>query len=166
MNISQRSNSHHSLQANFQPHESMQDAYKTQSDLPEPSVCPQCSAIYQQGHWLWGKTPAGAHAATCPACRRKKDHSPAGFLTLRGGFLWEHRGEVMDLVNQVEKRERAEHPLKCIMSIEEMENAILVTTTDIALAKAIAESIQSVYKGSLRQHFNADQKLLRIEWMH
>ena len=142
------------------------DAYKSRGKLPEPSVCPQCGAIFHQGRWQWGKTPDGAHSAMCPACHRIHDHFPAGFVTLKGNFIWEHRDEVMNLVHNQEKRERLEHPLKRIMDIQEKADEILITTTDIHLARSIGDALHHAYKGSLAYHYNQAQNLLRVEWVH
>lgn len=97
------------------------DAYKTKGKLLEPTVCPQCNAVFHEGRWQWRELPAEPHQKTCPACHRINDHFPAGFITLEGAFLLTHRDEIMQLVHHVEERERAEHPLKRIMAIEKEE---------------------------------------------
>ncbi|MEK7843754.1 MAG: BCAM0308 family protein, partial [Pseudomonadota bacterium] len=110
--------------------ERVHDAYKAKGKLPEPTVCPQCSAVFHEGRWQWRQAPADAHRETCPACHRLHDHYPAGFVTLQGEFFHAHRDEIMHLVHNEEKRARAEHPLKRIMAVEEKDAATLVTTTD------------------------------------
>lgn len=160
-------------QAGFHPirhdrllQEQVHDAYKAKGKLPEPSVCPQCGAVFHKGRWQWISAPSGAHAATCPACNRMHDHFPAGFLTLKGDFVKSHRDEVMNLVHNEEKRERAEHPLKRIMAVEESGDDVLVTTTDIHLARSIGDALHHAYQGELAYHYNPEQNLLRVEWAH
>ena len=161
------------LQAGFHPirhdrllQEQVHDAYKSKGKLPEPSVCPHCKAVFHQGRWQWLKTPVGAHPETCPACHRIHDHYPAGYITLKGDFLQSHREEIMNLVHNEEKRERTDHPLKRIMDVEEKGDEVLVTTTDIHLARSIGDALHHAYQGKLDYHYNAEQNLLRVEWVH
>jgi NMD protein affecting ribosome stability and mRNA decay len=146
--------------------EQVHDAYKIKGKLHEPTVCPQCGAVFHEGRWQWIKAPAGAHQHACPACLRIHDHYPAGFLTLEGNFFSGHRGEIMHLVHNEEKRERAEHPLKRIMAAEEKDGKMVVTTTDIHLARMIGEALHQAYQGELEFHYNPEQNLLRVNWTH
>jgi hypothetical protein len=146
--------------------ERVHDAYKLKGKLPEPSVCPQCGAVFHEGRWQWITAPAGAHKETCSACHRIHDHFPAGFVTLKGLFFNTHRDEIMHLVHNEEKRERSEHPLKRIMEVEDQGYSTLVTTTDIHLARGIGEAIHRAYKGELKYHYNPEQNLLRVSWAH
>lgn len=142
------------------------DAYRAKGKLPEPSLCPQCGAVFHHGRWQWMEAPAGAHARSCPACQRIHDHFPAGFLRMQGDFMRQHREEVINLVRNIEKREKTEHPLKRIMAVTEQGGEILVTTTDINLARSIGDALHHAYQGNLEYHYNAEQNLLRVEWMH
>jgi len=142
------------------------DAYKAKGKLTEPTVCPDYGAVFHQGRWQWLEAPAGAHSATCPACHRIHDHFPAGFVTLKGSFVQEHRDEIMNLVHNEEKRERTEHPLKRIMDVDERGDEVLVTTTDIHLARSIGDALHHAYQGNLECRYNPEQNLLRVEWMH
>ena len=144
--------------------EKVHDAYKAKSKLPEPTVCPQCNAVYHQGRWQWLATPANAHQEVCPACHRIHDHFPAGFLTLEGAFFLAHRDEIMHLVHNEEKHQRAEHPLKRIMEVEEKADSTLITTTYIHLARGMGESIHHSYQGELEFHYNPEENLLRVNW--
>lgn len=146
--------------------ERVHDAYKLKGKLAEPTVCPQCGAVFHQGRWQWMKAPAGAHQETCSACHREHDHYPAGYLTLQGVFFLTHRDEIMNLVHNEEKRERAEHPLKRIMATEEKGGMTLVTTTDMHLARGIGEALHHAYKGELNYHYNPEENLLRVTWTH
>lgn len=140
------------------------DAYKIRGKLPEPTVCPQCSAVFQQARWQWLQAPANAHPHHCPACQRTLDNYPAGFLTLEGDFLKTHHDEILHLVQNFENREKSEHPLQRIMATEEQDNSLLITTTDIHLARGIGEAIHSAYQGDLDLHYNQDENLLRVHW--
>ena len=148
----------------FQEH--VHDAYKAKAKPLEPTVCSQCGAVFHAGRWQWSQAPANAHQETCPACHRIHDHYPAGFLTMKGEFFQSHRDEIMHLVHNHEKHERAEHPLKRIMAVEEKDGATLVTTTDIHLARGMGEALHHAYQGELQFHYNPEQNLLRVSWTH
>ena len=145
--------------------EQVHDTYKIKAKLPEPTVCSQCGAVYHEGRWQWRKAPADAHQHDCPACQRIHDHFPAGYLTLQGDFLSDHHDEISQLVRNVEKREQVEHALKRIMAVEEQDDGtMLITTTDIHLARGIGEAIHHAYQGDLEFHYNPDENLLRVYW--
>ncbi len=146
--------------------ERVHDAYKARGKLREPSVCSQCGAVFHKGRWQWLDAPPDAHRTLCPACNRIHDHYPAGFLTLKGEFFRSHRGEIMNLLKNLEKRERAEHPLKRIMAVEEKDGTTLVTTTDIHLARTLGDALQHAYQGDLEYYYNDEQNLLRLKWVH
>jgi hypothetical protein len=146
--------------------ERVHDAYKAKRKLEEPAVCTQCGAVFHQGRWQWLAAPENARRATCPACHRIHDDFPAGFLTLQGDFYQSHRAEVMHLIRNHEKHERAEHPLQRIMAVEEKNGKTLVTTTDIHLARGIGEALHHAYHGELEFHYNPEQDLLRVSWVH
>lgn len=146
--------------------ERVHDAYKLKGKLHEPTVCPGCGAVFHEGRWQWKSAPAGAHQEMCSACHRIHDHYPAGYLTLQGVFFLSHRDEIMNVVHNVEKRERAEHPLKRIMGVEEKGGITLVTTTDIHLVRSMGEALHHAYKGELKYHYNPEENLLRVNWTH
>ena len=70
----------------------------------------------------------------------------------------------MQLVHHEEKYQRAEHPLKRIMEIEEKPDSTLITTTDIHLARGMGEKIHDSYQGELEFHYNPQENLLRVNW--
>jgi len=79
----------------------------------------------------------------CPACHREQDDYPAGYLSLKGGFINCHREEVMNLILNREMRDRTERPLKRIMGIVESEDEELVAITDIHLARGLGGCLAS-----------------------
>lgn len=147
--------------------EFVHDAYKAKGKLSEPTTCPQCHAIFHKGRWQWGQVPAGTHYAVCPACRRLHDHYPAGFLTLQGEFFAVHYEQVVSLIHNFERQQQAEHPLRRIMNMEEKKDGgLLVTTTDIQLARSLGEALHRAYQGQLKFHYNQQENLLRVSWTH
>jgi len=144
--------------------EEIHDTYQLKSKLAEPTVCSQCQAVYHQGRWQWSIAPTNAHQGICPACHRIRDDYPAGYLSLQGAFFLDHREEIMHLVNNHEKHQRAEHPLKRIMKIEQGTDSTLITTTDIHLVRGIGEAIHHAYQGDLEFHYNPEENRLRVHW--
>ena len=144
--------------------ERVHDAYEAQAKLPSPTVCEQCGAVYSEGRWQWQPRPEGAHTATCPACHRIHDDLPAGFVSIDGDFFDAHHAEIVELVRNVEKRQKSEHPLQRIMHVAEKDGGVLVTTTDIHLAHGIGQALTHAYKGELESHYNEGEKLLRVTW--
>mgnify|MGYP001110132746 CR=1 FL=1 len=144
--------------------ETRHDAYKAKHKLPEPTVGPQCGAVFHAGRWQWLARPAQAHEEMCPACHRMHDHYPAGFVTVGGAYFKDHREELLHLMRNEEARAKAEHPLKRIMAIADEADGVLVTTTDIHLARGIGEALHHAHQGELEYHYNEQENLLRVVW--
>ena len=144
--------------------EAVHDTYKTKGKLPEPTLCPDCGAVFHEGRWQWLEKPANAHQASCPACHRMRDRFPAGYVSLGGAFLAAHEAEILQLIRNREAREKAEHPLQRIMAIEKTKHGTQITTTDIHLARGIGEALHHAYQGELEFHYNPEQNLLRVNW--
>lgn len=140
------------------------DAYKAKHKLPEPTLCPQCGAVFHEGRWQWAAKPVKAHEELCPACHRIHDEFPAGYVTISGSFFKEHRDEMLQQIKNDESKAKAEHPLERIIKIEEQDGGIQVTTTGIHLARAIGEALHHAYKGELEFHYNEQENLLRVVW--
>lgn len=144
--------------------ERVHDPYKMRRKLPEPTVCPQCQAVYRDGRWEWGDRPADAHEELCQACHRINDKYPAGELTLKGDFLRRHRLEVEHLARNEERLENGEHPLNRIMAIEDRGEDLLITTTDIHLPRRIGDALHRAYEGELDYHYDEESHFIRVSW--
>lgn len=144
--------------------EPVHDPYLDREKLEEPAVCSDCGAVYHDGRWQWITPPTHALQTRCTACRRIHEHLPAGYVSVGGDFTRQHREEVLNLIRNVERREKAEHPLQRIMAIEDQDGGLEVTTTDIHLARGIGEALRHAYRGKLDFHYNKEQYLLRLRW--
>ena len=140
------------------------DPYKARGKPPEPTICPQCQAVFHDGRWRWGPPPPGAHQTLCPACHRIADKFPAGTVTLAGTFLPSKKAEILHLAHHQEEAEKAEHPLDRIMSIDESSDAIVINTTDIHLPRRIGEALKRAFQGKLDVAFEKDGYFVRVNW--
>ncbi len=145
-------------------HEHVHDPYRMRKKIQEPAFCSQCDAVYDKGRWIWSERPAGAKAESCPACKRIGDNQPAGIVNLSGDFLAEHNDEVINLARNEEEKEKGQHPLHRIMSIEDGKDGTTITTTDIHLARRIGEALKSAYDGDLDYHYEEEAYFIRVNW--
>ena len=141
------------------------DPYKARGKLSEPTVCPQCAAVFAQGRWQRADAPPqDAHRELCPACHRINDKFPAGELRLGGAFLAVHAKEIIALARNTEAAESREHPLQRIMAIDETGEGVVITMTDIHLARRIGHAIVAAYKGDLDTHYDEAGYFVRMTW--
>lgn len=145
--------------------ERVHDPYKTRLKLTEPTVCPQCGAVYRAARWQWAEQPpTDAAEEMCQACHRINDKYPAGEVTLSGQFLKEHEDEIVHLIRNTEKAENGEHPLHRIMDIATQPGGMLVTTTDIHLPRRIGQAIFNAYEGDFDFNYDKEGYFVRVTW--
>lgn len=146
--------------------ERVHDPYMARSKPDDPALCPQCGAVFHDGRWQWlSQVPEGAHEARCPACQRIHDRVPAGFLQLRGDFFAGHREEILRLVNNKVETQKAQHPMKRIMAIEEQgDDGVMITFTDTHLPRGVGEAIERAYEGELDIHYTEEAGIVRVYW--
>jgi NMD protein affecting ribosome stability and mRNA decay len=145
--------------------EHIHDPYKTSRKLPEPTVCPECGAVFHDGRWQWiTPPPAEAHRTQCQACHRIRDQYPAGVIRLHDEFVRQHRAELLNLVRHHEEDEKREHPLHRIMKIEEQPVALMITTTDIHLPRRIADAVRHAYDGNVKITYDEEGYFVRVDW--
>jgi hypothetical protein len=140
------------------------DSYRGSRKPGASVVCPDCRAVFRRGRWRTGAAPRSPLLERCPACRRLREHLPAGYVTLSGEFLAGHRGEILQRLRHCEAAERARHPLERIMAIEETPRGTLVTTTGTHLARRIGAALRDAYKGQLALRYSREENLLRVSW--
>jgi hypothetical protein len=140
------------------------DTYRSRGKLREPLVCSGCGAVFLDGRWSWTAAPPGAHQGVCAACQRIADRFPAGRIEIGGAFFSEHRGEILNLVRNVEATEKKERPLERIMSIEDGGDQAVVTTTGIHVARRIGESLAHSYQGEFDFRYGDGEESIRVSW--
>jgi len=140
--------------------------YYEEQKYPEPTVCPRCGLIYQDGRWQLPETTPDArpHESLCPACRREMDRNPAGLVYLTGGYFADHREEILNLARNQEQAARSTRPLQRIMWIEDRDDGVEIATTSSHLATRIAKAVESACKGSLTIKQAPQEPLVRCYW--
>lgn len=135
--------------------------------VPEDSPCPDCGASYRDGRWTWQPTPPPSYKSVCPACERIASRYPAGVLHVEGAFAAPHRDELIALVRNVEERERADHPLKRVMTIETTEDGFVAETNDAKLVQTLGRALRKAYAGRLVHSPTTAEKdnLVRVRWI-
>ena len=146
--------------------EEIHDPYQARGKLSEPTVCPGCGAVYHKGRWQWKVDYIGdADEVMCPACKRIEDNMPAGILTLSGAFLDGHKDEILKLVQHKVEEEKAGHPLKRLMAIEDgPEGDVVLTFTDTHLPRGTGQAIERAYDGNLDIQYTKESNLVRVYW--
>jgi NMD protein affecting ribosome stability and mRNA decay len=144
--------------------EKRHDAYQQRGKWREPTLCPECGALFTNGRWNWGKAPANANSTLCPACRRILDNLPAGYIQLKGEFFQNHYDEILNLTRNIEQQEKNERPLERIMAIADESDHTMVTTTGIHIARRIGEALSRSYNGDFSFQYADGEKSIRVSW--
>jgi NMD protein affecting ribosome stability and mRNA decay len=145
--------------------EDSHDPYRLQAKPREPTYCPACGAVFEEGRWQWKeRLSSKAPQRLCSACQRIRDGLPAGYLQIDGEFAREHRTELHNLIAHRAERAKAEHPMQRIMAITEQGDGLEVTTTDVHLARDLGEALHRAYHGELALRYGEGQMLLRAHW--
>ena len=123
-----------------------------------------CGAVRYEGRWTFRAPPlADLAASRCPACQRIADREPAGTLHVPADFL-AHRDEVVNMIRNVEEKERAEHALERVMEIAEEGGRMTVTTTGIHIAREIAHKLARRFHRKARLHYAGDESRVEVDW--
>lgn len=141
------------------------DTYRIRVKLPDPTLCTDCGAVFMKGRWVWAKAPQKANKAVCPACRRIADRFPVGRIEMQGGFFAAHHDEILNLVQNVEQREKATHPLERIMVIEDNRDHAVVTTTGIHVARGIGSALSNAYNGEITMRYLDSETGIQVRWV-
>ncbi|WP_371919588.1 BCAM0308 family protein [Pseudomonas sp. BBP2017] len=132
------------------------------------AIYPQCGTVYQAGNWTWKRPEStvidDAKTVTCPACQRIDVNMPAGTVTLSGSFLLKHRNEIINLIENTEKQEKAEHALERIINFTDSAADLIVTTTGIHLANRLGHALEAAFKGDSDYQYADDEYGLSVDW--
>lgn len=146
--------------------ERIHDPYMAAQKPAGPIICPDCGVLLAEGRWRWASEyPDDALEELCPACRRTRDHVPAGILVLRGDYLRTHREAIMRLVANKVEQQNAQHPLKRILKIDEAgPDEIVIQFTDTHLPCGVGKALQRAHRGELDIQFSDETSIVRVFW--
>jgi len=145
--------------------EKVHDPYRTREKLREATGCPQCGVRYRNGRWTWPRTQTRVvRNQLCPACRRINDRCPAGEVVISGSFLDAHRKEILATARHIEEAEKNEHPLHRIISVDEHDDAITISTSDVHLPHHIAHALRDAWGGTMKTHYDLEGYFARVRW--
>ncbi|MDD5761513.1 MAG: BCAM0308 family protein [bacterium] len=146
------------------------DPYISRKGPLEVGVCPECHAISRKKRWYMDEAEyvslarSGAVLRPCPACRKIADRFPSGVVSLRGKFLQTHRGEILAIAHNEERRARETNPLERIMEVRAGDEDVEILTTDEKLAQRIGREIRKAYRGTVSYKWSEDANLVRVNW--
>ncbi|MBE0597635.1 MAG: hypothetical protein IH614_10220 [Desulfuromonadales bacterium] len=147
------------------------DPYVPEAGLPEPAVCIVCHAIYRNRRWYLKEKEYVAireveevNEVTCPACQKIQQHYPEGVVTLRGGYLWQHEEEILNILRNIENTAMAKNPLQRIMKIQPEGDSLVIETTEEKLAEHIGRALHKAHQGDLNIDWSDNHSLCRVTW--
>lgn len=140
------------------------DVYRNRSKLPQDSICTECGAAFCGGRWTWEQPYNCQNETLCPACRRVREHMPAGEVMISGTFFTNHHDEIVNLVRNIEKTETFAHPLERIMQVDDQSDSMMVTTTGMHLANGIGRALRSAYKGEMEITYLDGENYVKVSW--
>lgn len=139
------------------------DPYQWREKPAGSTRCGQCHAVFERGRWAWAAAPGPPSSILCPACRRLRDHAPAGWLTLQGPALAEGDALLRLLLHEAE-HERDEHPMHRILDMVRHGDRMEITTTDIHLPQRLGKALARAHGGHLDIRYAHDAYAVRVVW--
>jgi hypothetical protein len=89
---------------------------------------------------------------------------PAGVVKVAGEFFVAHREEILNLIRNVEGKEKATHPLNRIMAMEEGPEGMVISTTDTHLPRRLGDALLHAHGGELDLQYPEEEQLVRVTW--
>jgi hypothetical protein len=147
------------------------DSYIPDGHYKEGTRCSQCGAIYHNQRWSLDPTLVSRVSqehdgpmVVCPGCRKVEVKDPGGVVTLTGGFWQEHRDEILNLIQNEEKRAMGVNPLERLIEITPDGEELVVLTTNEKLAQRLGRALRKAYNGTVEYRWSEDNKLARVIW--
>ncbi|MBI5892473.1 MAG: hypothetical protein HZB79_02295 [Deltaproteobacteria bacterium] len=146
------------------------DPYLPKEGQHDMALCRQCHAIYHNKRWSFNESLYSrkrTHGKTllvlCPACQKIRDKYAEGFVTLKGGYLKEHKKDILNLVKNEEDKAMGLNPLERIIEIKDRGSVVDITTTHEKLAQRIGKKVHKACQGELEIKWTHD-KMTRVVW--
>ena len=146
------------------------DPYLPKEGPHDMAVCKKCHAIYHNKRWSLeedlskkGGNNKKRLLVLCPACEKIRDKYAEGFVTLKGGYLKEHKQDILNLIKHEEERAMELNPLERIMELKDRGVIVDITTTHEKLAQRIGKKVHKACQGELAIKWTKD-KITRVVW--
>ena len=81
-----------------------------------------------------------------------------------GNFFEEHQEEILNMVKDIEKKEKEGHPMDRIMKIEQRPDSILIKTTGTHIARGIGDALFDAFHGKETICYLDGEKCVRVTW--
>lgn len=147
------------------------DPYITDIGPNEMAICSVCEAVYTGQRWyLKDQVDAdkvrhhSVHYTICPACRKTRDRLPGGVVHLSGGFIRQHRDDILNLIHNEGERAKIVNPLERIIDMSGDDGNYEILTTNERLAQRIGRALHKAYDGNVTYKWSEDNKLVRVSW--
>jgi NMD protein affecting ribosome stability and mRNA decay len=135
-------------------------------------VCPRCGAIHDGHRWIAEPDKealskiAGSKVKkkTCPGCRRIEKGQVEGVVKLRGDFFVEHREEIKNVIDRVEKNRHGRNVMSQIIDSREDNGEMVIETCDGHLAERIGKELHKAFKGNLDMKWQEKDRFVRVLW--
>lgn len=126
-------------------------------------VC-ACGLYQHRGRWHEGQPPSReSRERVCPACARQENGAAVGRMRIPWR-LAEPLDEVVGLIQDCERLERAVNPLERLLEIKRVGTNLFVSTTGPHLARRIANRLARRFHEKPRFRFGASRGELRVDW--
>ena len=161
------------------------DPYLSKTPPPDGSSCDGCGGVYHHKRWSLidekGElnengavkgvsaegvtTKASGQSVVCPACQKKRDDFPGGYVTIGGDFAESHMDEIVNLIRNRETLAMRYNPLDRIIEMRQVGDGLLeVSTTTDKLAQRLGQILKKAYKGEVTYKWSSDINMARVMW--
>ena len=144
--------------------------HRAAKKLSEPSFCTECGAIYDRGRWFLtaiSRKQSGFESPNltiCPACNQVRSGVVGGYVSVNGGFVREHKGEIENLIENEAHRTLEDNPLSRIMQRRVSDEGLTYETTTEHLAQRIGHALRKAFDGEVSYTFSHENKVTRVNW--
>ncbi len=130
--------------------------------------CAGCGAVFHRRRWSLAASPKdgaapGTRPVYCPACRKIKQHSVSGVVSLTGVGRRE-AAAILRLLRNEEARAREKNPLGRVMRVSETKEGWTLETTTEKLAQRLGRALGKARGGSVDYAWSHNNKFVRVTW--
>lgn len=136
-----------------------------------PALCERCHAYLETDHWRYGEQryrelqgQADVHTTLCPGCHRVERRLYEGEVIVHHGWDRVDKGEVLNMIHNVEAQVRVANPAARIALLEDRGDEVYLLTTTQFLAERIGKELRKSYQGTLVLDSLPRERFTRVRW--